>query len=475
MVLKTVIFVVTNCLCIYSCYSAPPFHQQTSLADFVLDGRNDCALTNNDKNVNELFKINTCPSEGKKFTTNYFDQRDFLPCFGAYDALYNLCAFSHESINFTTPESFKDPSKFCNEAKVVYAHLPLNSTNSNVKPWRDALLSTMKNETLCKNLCVMNIMINYQCIAMLTFASQYVHLKESIVSNTNLPKLAVNTNLNEQPVVAKAAPIVNIASDLQVKNNNSDLKTMIPITSINQNSVNVTLPNKAADVQPETENVNLNSKGESKPFNPSDTKLSPVVEPHFVEGNLPETETNNKDIKASVNDKNVITSPETSTTISPKSSPTVIDEGMNDDNEKGMTDEDIRGENDEAAPVEPKGKGDADEENEKPNEEEKNTVPETEQHAAYHGGLSPMIDSFSESEDSYSFTYIVTTMAALCCVYLLFHYRNKLLALALEGRKGRSSRSRGRPSSANYSKLHSNLEEAIASNITAPSATHVLY
>uniref|UniRef100_T1IBL6 Uncharacterized protein n=2 Tax=Rhodnius prolixus TaxID=13249 RepID=T1IBL6_RHOPR len=62
-------------------------------------------------------------------------------------------------------------------------------------------------------------------------------------------------------------------------------------------------------------------------------------------------------------------------------------------------------------------------------------------------------------------------------VYVLFHNRNKLMALALEGRKGRSARARagGRHSSASYSKLHSNLEEAIASNATTPSAANVLY
>ena len=32
-----------------------------------------------------------------------------------------------------------------------------------------------------------------------------------------------------------------------------------------------------------------------------------------------------------------------------------------------------------------------------------------------------------DSDDSYSFTYVITTLAALCAVYLLFHYRNKVI------------------------------------------------
>lgn len=177
MALKTILFVVTNCLCIYSCYSAPQFYRHISFADFVLDGRNDCGITNNDENVNKLFKIHSCPSEGRLFSSNYFDQRDFLPCFGAYDALYNLCLFPRESINFTIPESFKNSTKFCGEAKVVYDHLAFNNTSDGVKKWAEALLSTMKDETLCTNLCVMNNLINDQCIAMLTFANEYVRLK----------------------------------------------------------------------------------------------------------------------------------------------------------------------------------------------------------------------------------------------------------------------------------------------------------
>lgn len=49
----------------------------------------------------------------------------------------------------------------------------------------------------------------------------------------------------------------------------------------------------------------------------------------------------------------------------------------------------------------------------------------------------------------------------------------KLLALALEGKRTRSSRRR--PNSSNYSKLDCSLEEAMASGTTPASVTHVLY
>ncbi|CAH1405345.1 unnamed protein product [Nezara viridula] len=484
MALKTFLFVVTNCLLIFSCYSAPQNLSGISLAKFVLDGKEDCGIVNNDQHVNKLFKIIYCPSEVKTFSSDYFYQRGFLPCFGAYDSLYNLCAFPHDTINFTTPESFKDPKKFCTEAKIVYDHRPFKYTNDDVKKWGEVFHSTMINEALCNNLCVINNAINDQCIAMVTFANEYIRLKETSVSNKKVP-ISVDNKLQflKDQTATNVTSEVKIASDTLLKNNISSLKTTNASESINQGSVtDVTQLKTDAVIQKETVKVNQNLVGESKSLVQSDSKsakLSPGDEAHINEGNVPEIETPNKEMKPS-NDKDLNVPPVTNINITPKGPPTIFDEGINDENEKAFTDgDDIRGENEEAIPGETKEKGETDEESEKPIEEDKNTVSDTEQHAAFHGAISPaftsMNDNFSESEDSYSFTYIVTTMAALCCVYLLFHYRNKLMALALEGRKGRSSRGRGRPSSANYSKLHSNLEEAIASNVTTPSATHVLY
>lgn len=72
---------------------------------------------------------------------------------------------------------------------------------------------------------------------------------------------------------------------------------------------------------------------------------------------------------------------------------------------------------------------------------------------------------FEEDPDSNFFTYLCIVMFLTIILYILYHNRQKILALLLEGRQGRSSR---RPRSRNgskaaYSKLDCNLEEAITS------------
>ncbi|XP_046997511.1 spore wall protein 2-like isoform X1 [Schistocerca americana] len=74
-------------------------------------------------------------------------------------------------------------------------------------------------------------------------------------------------------------------------------------------------------------------------------------------------------------------------------------------------------------------------------------------------------------DDSHFFAYFMTTMVFCIIGYLLFHNKQKILALALEGR---SRRGRRRPNTSGYRKLDSNLEEAISSSKSA-SVTQVIY
>ncbi|XP_049864763.1 trans-Golgi network integral membrane protein TGN38-like isoform X2 [Schistocerca gregaria] len=74
-------------------------------------------------------------------------------------------------------------------------------------------------------------------------------------------------------------------------------------------------------------------------------------------------------------------------------------------------------------------------------------------------------------DDSHFFAYFMTTMVFCIVGYLLFHNKQKILALALEGR---SRRGRRRPNTSGYRKLDSNLEEAISSSKSA-SVTQVIY
>ncbi|XP_066998942.2 trans-Golgi network integral membrane protein 2 [Anabrus simplex] len=80
---------------------------------------------------------------------------------------------------------------------------------------------------------------------------------------------------------------------------------------------------------------------------------------------------------------------------------------------------------------------------------------------------------FVKAEDSHFFAYFMT-MIVLCIIgYLVFHNKQKILALALEGRSRRGSRRR--PNTAGYRKLDSNLEEAVTSQCSSASVTHVIY
>ncbi|KAF7281580.1 hypothetical protein GWI33_004547 [Rhynchophorus ferrugineus] len=89
------------------------------------------------------------------------------------------------------------------------------------------------------------------------------------------------------------------------------------------------------------------------------------------------------------------------------------------------------------------------------------------------------VNNFNTTEDemdgdSYFFSYF-TVLMCLCIVgYVGYHNRQKILALILEGKRGRRSSRGRRPNSINYHKLDSNLEEAISSSCPKGS-TNVIY
>lgn len=89
------------------------------------------------------------------------------------------------------------------------------------------------------------------------------------------------------------------------------------------------------------------------------------------------------------------------------------------------------------------------------------------------GKVFVRFDPFVEAEESHFFTYFISMAVLSIIAYLVFHNKKKLVALAVEGRRTRST-TRRRPNTASYSKLDCNLEEAMVSNTTA-SVTHVLY
>jgi hypothetical protein len=75
------------------------------------------------------------------------------------------------------------------------------------------------------------------------------------------------------------------------------------------------------------------------------------------------------------------------------------------------------------------------------------------------------VEMFEEDPDSNFFTYLCIVMFLSILLYILYHNRQKILGLLIEGRRGsRRQRERSRGGSkAAYSKLDCNLEEAITS------------
>ncbi|XP_014225465.1 putative leucine-rich repeat-containing protein DDB_G0290503 [Trichogramma pretiosum] len=80
-----------------------------------------------------------------------------------------------------------------------------------------------------------------------------------------------------------------------------------------------------------------------------------------------------------------------------------------------------------------------------------------------------------QEEESHYFAYF-TTISLICFIlYIGYHNKQKLFAMILEGRRSRRGRgSRRRPSTANYRKLDSNLEEAVTSQCNS-NATNIIY
>ncbi|PNF23354.1 hypothetical protein B7P43_G13182 [Cryptotermes secundus] len=87
-------------------------------------------------------------------------------------------------------------------------------------------------------------------------------------------------------------------------------------------------------------------------------------------------------------------------------------------------------------------------------------------------GNTAQFNQLGDAEDSHFYAYFMT-MVVICIIgYLVFHNKQKILALALEGRSRRGTRRR--PNTSAYRKLDSNLEEAVTSTCST-SVTHVIY
>lgn len=446
-----------------------------TLPQIFIDEKNNCKIISDQKTIS-FFAQHLCDKQLPKYKENYFQQRDYLPCIGIYDSLYNLCDFDINDVNLTVPNEFKNATTFCQKASRIYSNVTYTYNGVEIQNWSDALSKVMSDEDMCRNLCILDSDVNELCYKMLTAANEYLRLKanksqkiteepktSSIIAADNSEKSPPNENLPSMGMTQPEQSSPNLGTNL-VSNVAKASSAHLETNKDHTNVVAVSSSKQPTKTQQEKEHFNLTASVTNNNNNSSSAVLTASAGIHNekiqLDPNL------GKDMNAAKVDLPSVLKTETVSTTSPAS----VTEKPELTDDIAKTDPDRAGEETDSDDGEAPGTDVGD--NEKPPEKHGD---ELEAQPWPSVSVFPVKDQFLETEDSYTFSYFAT-IAILCFVaYFLFHYKNKLLALALEGRKSRSARSRGRPSSANYSKLHSNLEEAIASNVSTPSATHVLY
>lgn len=166
-------FFITWCMLIYPihCYALTK-QDERDFKTAVLDGKADCKIAD----MESFLHLRKCEKSLPSFTNDLFIQRVYLPCFGAYEALFGLCEFNlKDNLNITS--NFSNPSSFCSDAEKIYAktHFVYNNTDTNL--WSDSLKTFMVNNTLCDSLCIVAASVDPMCITSVTAAHEYLRLK----------------------------------------------------------------------------------------------------------------------------------------------------------------------------------------------------------------------------------------------------------------------------------------------------------
>ncbi|XP_008561088.1 uncharacterized protein LOC103580927 [Microplitis demolitor] len=90
--------------------------------------------------------------------------------------------------------------------------------------------------------------------------------------------------------------------------------------------------------------------------------------------------------------------------------------------------------------------------------------------------MVPRLSNMPKDDDDSHFFGYFTILGLICGMggCLLYHHKQKILAILLEGRRSRGGRGRRRPSTASYRKLDCTLEEAVTSQCNS-NVTNVIY
>ncbi|KAF3428380.1 hypothetical protein E2986_08591 [Frieseomelitta varia] len=373
-------------------------------------------------------------------------------CLAFYDTIYKVCHSSQHYkylTNMTTFYSYiydffpgkeeSDQTMFCKNIKdIKFAYKKVEPLLSHVH---------LNNSHTCYSIC-------------LDMSEKFVPLCAILAWNKNIDDTKqINTNLEKEPEDVLSTKIkTNHETEEQQfqvadktfnrmsKENTDNTKSKIDKSS----TINVLLPKKQNSAKPVVKsNTNSYSNNHQQIVTyPTEKKIETNVEKADVPENLGIA--SNTDDK--IGDEKVETNPD-------------INNGaggnINDVNEDVKTSTISENTQDHQNPV---------------NEDEWNPIADQNQHIPEPSEQRDIIPHYSirTDEESHFFTYFTVVSLISVAAYIGYHNKQKILAIVLEGRRSRNSRSRRRPSTANYRKLDCTLEEAVTSQCNA-NVTHVIY
>lgn len=450
-------------------------------------------------------------------------------CMVLYDAAHRVCKMKSQEVKLSNEEGTNLKQKFvsnvfCNE---ISKKLPAPSADL-AKPFVSLLKAKFENSSNCEKACLQGNLINPICMYILA-ANMFTMTTNEDISSSGNPEPQVNsqshgkgneTNINKakdsqkeagEPTSA-ASPELSKPKQEHEETVRSDKKTVTTHKLTDHKDVHnhseanaaITKSNSTVDMQANvtkqihTKNSNNHSDETPGPNTAAplkkNTKLESGAEKH--EGSSEKaTHPESKGSAASIfknkptdgvglsdpgiQNKNVDNKESVLPTEkkSNKSQNTDMTYNMPNDDDHEQSEDSINAEvlgdqNEQGEQTEQTEQGEQDEQTEQAEQGEQ--IPkESEKHQEEAvNGNTAQFNQLGDAEDSHFYAYFMTMVVVCIIGYLVFHNKQKILALALEGRSRKGTRRR--PNTSAYRKLDSNLEEAVTSTCST-SVTHVIY
>uniref|UniRef100_A0A0K8SN07 Trans-Golgi network integral membrane protein TGN38 n=1 Tax=Lygus hesperus TaxID=30085 RepID=A0A0K8SN07_LYGHE len=414
------------------------------------NGRPDCPLVISLKEMIPNCSILQTIDEDFSF----FRTREVLLCFGVYDTHYELCTYNKTLADIKAPDY--ETKGFCDKAKTAFGKYNFTYKDQMLNSWAQRLKITLSNPANCSHVCIFNQEIDENCVRTVRALEIY-------------PEIMARAAAAELTPVAQAGAIK--ASSVPTNDETKLHSPMVTNPAIGSQRVEDALNTLAKPNAPAAEA----SRQEITTKLDTEVKLNAVANKVAGQGAASPQDTLGKpNALASEVAEHPNEQPQSSSLVAPEAKK----EKMGEPAEESLNAEEE--EMDHQPDLENPGDPELKEDSVVPLHDD-NPIPDSDKGAPIkidndpiEDPMAPMVLSrMNDDEESNLVTYFILMSGGAALFYVAFHNKNKLLALALEGR--RANRRGGRHSSAAYSKLHSNLEEAIAAGPTSPSATHVLY